>query len=49
MWEVVDVVEERKEKEKETRPGVPAWFQVAARVCSLVAPEMSLIIFGVLT
>lgn len=39
---MVDVVEERKEKEIETRPGVPAWLQV-------VAPEMSLIIFGVLT
>lgn len=30
-----------KKGEKEKRPGVPAWLQVVARVCRLVAPEMS--------
>lgn len=47
MWEMVDVVEEQKEKE--IRPGVQTWLQVVAGVCRLVAPEMSLIIFGLLT
>lgn len=36
---VVDVVEQRKEKEMETQPGVPAWLQVVAGVLSPRGPR----------